>query len=118
MSFPKTVVRRVRGKSPYNEEYEVCRGTGFLDGYIEHTNQSVAIDPRDAIGGMWEEIGSLQLEFLKNMGLSPSNTLLDIGCGNVRGGRHFIRYVDSGNYTGIDIWPKWLEAALFPLGLL
>ena len=111
MSFLKTLVRRVRGKSPDSEYGKIYQGRSFLDGYIEHTNQRVAIDPQDAIGGMWEEIGSLQLEFLKNMGLSPRDTLLDIGCGTLRGGRHFIRFLDSGNYTGIDISPKCLEAA-------
>ncbi len=38
--------------------------------------------------------------------------MLDIGCGNLRGGRLFIDYLDAGNYYGIDISPEILVAAL------
>ncbi len=41
---------------------------------------------RDMVGGMWEEIGRLQFEFLRARGLKPSHRLLDIGCGSLRGG--------------------------------
>ena len=57
---------------------------------------------RDAVGGMWEEIGKLQFDFLKEQGLQPKHRLLDIGCGSLRGGVHFVRYLDSGNYVGVD----------------
>jgi SAM-dependent methyltransferase len=52
---------------------------------------------------MWEEIGRLQFRFLLDRGLRPADLLLDIGCGTLRGGRHFIRYLEPGCYTGIDI---------------
>ena len=42
---------------------------------------------RDVVGGLWEEIGCLQLSVLKRIGLQKSHTLLDIGCGSLRGGR-------------------------------
>ncbi len=29
--------------------------------------------------------------------------MLDIGCGTLRGGRHFIGYLDAGRYTGMEI---------------
>ena len=35
-------------------------------------------------------------------GLKPSDCLLDIACGSLRGGVHFINYLDAGNYLGID----------------
>lgn len=62
------------------------------------------------VGGMWEEIGNLQFDFLKARGLLPRHKLLDVGCGSLRGGIHFIRYLDAGNYHGIDINPAALEA--------
>jgi hypothetical protein len=37
--------------------------------------------------------------------------MLDIGCGNLRGGWRFIDYLDSGNCYGIDISPDILIAA-------
>src|SRR5476649_335832 len=65
---------------------------------------------REMIGGRWEEIGPAQLSFLKKMGLRPSDFLLDIGCGCLRGGVHLIPYLDPGHYFGTDINAALLEA--------
>ena len=51
---------------------------------------------------LWELIGDLQFNFLVDRGLAPSDTLVDIGCGALRGGTKFIRYLDPGRYLGID----------------
>lgn len=67
---------------------------------------------RNYVGGMWEEIGKLQFDFLVKQGLKPSHCFLDIGCGSFRGGIHFINYLDAGNYLGID-----KEKALIDLGI-
>lgn len=48
-------------------------------------------------------VGQAQIEFLKRQELKPSDTLLDIGCGDLRGGLHIIDYLNEGNYTGMDI---------------
>jgi hypothetical protein len=61
-----------------------------------------ALGHREYVGGMWEEIGQLQFDFLRAQGLRPENVLLDIACGSLRGGVHFIRYLDDGNYLGIE----------------
>lgn len=82
----------------------------FLRAYANDTDRQAKLDPRKAIGGMWDEIGTLQFEFLKEQGLTPENTILDIGCGSLRAGRHLIRYLDAGHYTGIDISEEVLEA--------
>ena len=57
---------------------------------------------RDVIGGLWDELGQLQLDFMIREGLKPHHKLLDIGCGSLRGGIQFIRYLDVGNYVGLD----------------
>ncbi len=62
----------------------------------------LAIGHRDYVGGMWEEMGRLQFDFLVGRGLRPEHVLLDIACGSLRGGVHFIRYLDPGNYLGIE----------------
>ena len=59
-------------------------------------------DHREYVGGLWDEIGALQLRFLIERGLQPSDVLLDVACGSLRGGVHFVRYLDVGNYLGID----------------
>jgi len=70
---------------------------------------------RIAIGGLWEELGKLQFNFLLKNGLKPNHFLLDIGCGCLRGGIHFINYLDSGHYFGIDKNPKMLEGGRIEL---
>ena len=65
---------------------------------------------RDFVGGLWDEIGQLQLSFLVAMGLKPSHTFVDVGCGALRGGVHFLRYLETGKYHGIDINPSLIEA--------
>lgn len=65
---------------------------------------------RGAVGGMWDEIGRLQFHFLQAEGLRPHHRLLDIGCGSLRGGVHFARYLHKGNYFGIDANPRLITA--------
>ena len=62
---------------------------------------------RQIVGGMWDEMGERQLTFLASRGLQPTDRLLDVGCGALRGGLHFVRYLDAGNYYGIDA-QQWL----------
>jgi SAM-dependent methyltransferase len=66
---------------------------------------------REVVGGLWDELGELQFNFLISQGLKPTNYFLDVGCGSLRGGVHFIRYLDPGHYYGIDRDPEILEAA-------
>lgn len=51
---------------------------------------------------LWEMKRQFQIAFLRNCGLLPSQRLLDIGCGTLRGGLPVIEYLDIGNYIGID----------------
>lgn len=67
---------------------------------------------REYVGGAWEEVGELQFAFLCSAGLRPDHVLVDIGCGSLRGGVHFIRYLDAGNYLGIE-----REAQLVEVGI-
>ena len=52
--------------------------------------------------GYWNELQSYQLNVLKANGLQPQHKLLDIGCGPLQGGIAFIKYLEKGNYFGID----------------
>ena len=65
---------------------------------------------REVIGGLWDEMGLLQLEFMRSHGLLPQHRLLDLGCGSLRGGVHFVRYLDSGGYFGLDHNQSLLDA--------
>ena len=66
---------------------------------------------RDLIGGKWSKIGRLQFDFLLEHGLQPQHKLLDIGCGCLRGGIHFINYLEANNYYGLDINESLIKAA-------
>ncbi|MFN0263116.1 class I SAM-dependent methyltransferase [Tepidamorphus sp. 3E244] len=78
-------------------------------------------DHREVVGGMWEEIGSLQLNLLVSHGLKPDEYLLDIGCGSLRGGVHIVRFLEPEHYFGTDLNSCLLDAGyrreLLPLGL-
>ncbi|MFM7271128.1 MAG: methyltransferase [Actinomycetes bacterium] len=58
---------------------------------------------RASVGGLWEVMGNHQFDFLVGHGLRTDQYLLDLGCGVLRGGRHFVRYLDAGRYCGVDI---------------
>jgi hypothetical protein len=65
---------------------------------------------REVVGGMWGEIGALQVNFLISEGLTRDHKLLDIGCGCLRGGVHLVDYLEAGNYFGVDINQSLLDA--------
>ena len=65
---------------------------------------------REFVGGLWDEIGALQFEFMKARGLAPHDRLLDVGCGALRGGVRFVHYLDAGNYYGLDVNASLIEA--------
>lgn len=71
---------------------------------------TAAGEHRQLIGGFWDEIGKLQFKHLVSEGLRPGHTLLDIGCGPLRGGLHFVKYLDPGHYFGIDVNQPFLDA--------
>ncbi|MET8046426.1 class I SAM-dependent methyltransferase [Streptosporangium sp. NPDC005286] len=74
-----------------------------------------ARSPRGAVGSRsyrrWVALGKAQFDYLVRHGLKPEHRMLEIGCGNLRAGRLFIGYLDTGNYYGLDISPEILIAA-------
>ena len=67
---------------------------------------------RDFVGGLWEEAGRWQFDLLLGLGLQPADRLLDLGCGCLRGGIHFVNWLDPGHYFGIDCNQSLLDAGL------
>lgn len=65
---------------------------------------------RDAVGGKWEQMGEFQFDYLVHEGLAPEHQMLDVGCGALRGGVHFVRYLQAGHYVGVDAGPPLLAA--------
>ena len=77
---------------------------------------------RAFVGGMWDEIGQLQFDYMISKGLASSDKFIDVGCGSLRGGLHFIRHLNPAHYFGFDVNPELIEAGLIheiePLGLM
>lgn len=67
---------------------------------------------RQIVGDMWQEIGRLQFEFMIQQGLKSHHRLVDVGCGSLRGGVHFIEYLEPGSYHGLDINRTLIDAGL------
>jgi len=76
---------------------------------------------REVIGGLWDEIGTLQMDMLKAQGLLPGHRLLDIGCGSLRLGVRAVAFLDAGNYWGTDLNAELMQAGyaqeIVPAGL-
>ena len=85
----------------------------FINSYynLEKASQVVSQGRhRGWIGGLWEEMGRLQFEFLRQQGLTPDMYVLDVGCGCLRGGVHLVEYLQPGHYYGTDISQDLLDA--------
>lgn len=80
----------------------------YEEHYLQTTKQNE--DFRGLVGPAekFDEMAEWQFELMKDNGLEPENTLLDFGCGVLRGGINFIDYLETGNYTGADISLKTL----------
>lgn len=90
-------------------------GTGPAD---ENTYQRLyeaqgrEMSPAASIGaGDFDRIGRLELGLLQMEGLSPTDTLVDLGCGTGRLAVHVIPELTGGRYVGIDIAASMLDHA-------
>jgi len=62
-------------------------------------------DYKATIGGgkeQWDKRGMYQLLCMAHFGMTPEHTFIDIGCGPLRAGDYFIRYLEKENYTGYE----------------
>jgi len=93
MNRRQSYVRRIRSSIAVNLQ----AASGSIKPPVLNT------ELRRRVGGLWDEMGTLQLKFLIAQGLTTEAYFLDAGCGVLRGGRHFVKYLDDGHYCGIDI---------------
>jgi SAM-dependent methyltransferase len=85
--LPKPVKKRLRAALPQRHWRH------FDPTWYRHTMGTAA---------SWNKLGKLQCDFLVAHGLQPSHHLLDVGCGPLRAGVHFIRYLEPGHYYGVE----------------
>jgi hypothetical protein len=75
----------------------------------------VSQETRHYAGGppqVFEIVGRHTFQTLLAGGLLPSHRLLDFGCGSLRNGYWLMRFLDSGNYYGIEPVEKGVRAGL------
>lgn len=77
--------------------------------YYLLTTDNVA-DHRELVGPreVFEEHREWQFELIRDHGLEPHHTVLELGCGVLRAGLPIIGYLEPGNYIGMDISLKSL----------
>jgi hypothetical protein len=56
------------------------------------------------------------LEFLNSYGLKPEDVCVDYGCGTLRMGVHAIKYLEPGNYVGMDIDQALIDQGIANVG--
>jgi cyclopropane fatty-acyl-phospholipid synthase-like methyltransferase len=71
---------------------------------------------RNAVGGLWEELGNLAFNFLLNKAnLKPGMKILDLGSGCFRCGIKIVEYIDPANYFAIDLNEDLISAGFVEL---
>lgn len=75
--------------------------------------ESFSKDEHKQIYGRDWNIGEIYFKFLLELGISRHQKVLDIGCGAGRLGGHLIKYLNPGNYIGVDKHIYALQAFKF-----
>ena len=63
-----------------------------------------------AVGGDFQAVGLLEYYLLRQAGLQPGHTLVDVGCGSGRLAFHLKDYL-QGQYIGLDVVPELFQYA-------
>ena len=71
------------------------------DHKVKEYGHMLAETHHHAYGQPWA-LGKLQFLALKEFGLQPEHSFLDVGCGSMRTGIWVIKYLDKGNYFGTE----------------
>lgn len=61
---------------------------------------------------LYDKIGHVVFEMMKEQGLRKTHNVLDIGCGSLRVGQHLINYLNKKRYYGIEPNTWLIEEAL------
>ncbi len=56
-----------------------------------------------------------QIDFLRDHGMTPTDHVLDLGCGTLRGGVPIISYLEPGGYVGVDVRAEAIDEAFLEL---
>lgn len=87
----------------------------FLTSYLKQSKDLLETHDESramslAVGGDFEAVGVLEFCLLKQLGLEPGHSVIDVGCGS---GRLAVQLKDylTGPYVGIDVVPELYQYA-------
>jgi len=88
----------------------------LIDDYELQVAMLTSIHPIDkamsmAVGGNYDETGSLQADLLESLGLKDRMSVVDLGCGSGRTAKYLGKRFPNLSYTGIDIVQALLDYA-------
>jgi hypothetical protein len=90
-------------------------GKPFKQYYVESVTAALERKKKHASLGPVLKSGRNEKAFRKfnqliALGISPTDTLVDYGCGTLRVGRSFIEFLEPDRYIGMDIDDRILDA--------
>ena len=88
------------------EEYHRVASSGAQVGAPAEVERNDEVEGgwhRVVPGGQWIEAGEWAFQVLRDKGLQPADSVLDMGCGSLSTGRHLLQYLDAGRYWGFDV---------------
>lgn len=89
-----------------------CLGV-YQDRYLRHEYRRLSSGRRHQTLGLCpENDGKREFRALLSLGLRPSHTVVDFGCGSLRLGRLLIDHLKSGQYWGLDITEHFIRFGL------
>lgn len=78
----------------------------------QYADQAATNQADEVIGcGSYQLMGQIELDLLRMAGLTPSATLVDLGCGNGRLAVHAVPFLSTGAYHGVDLCLPFLNKA-------
>jgi SAM-dependent methyltransferase len=83
--------------------------------YLED-REMMALEEHMGFHGQIPEHRRFQITELKRLGLKPSQSVLEIGCGPLTAGIPVIQYLEPNRYVGVDVRPAVLDAAWQQIG--
>lgn len=82
----------------------------FLTSYLKQSKELLETHDEKramslAVGGDFDAVGALEFCLLKQLGLKPEHSVIDVGCGSGRLAVQLKEYL-TGHYVGIDVVPE------------
>ena len=96
------------GRETYWYALHKIKGTTYAAYYADRMDRIVKKNPQWGLNLKRR----FQLDYLISQGMEPHHKMLDFGCGAMSAGVHFIAYLDSGCYYGVDVSAKVLEEGI------